>query len=487
MHMENRHRSSRRDFLKDVGAFSAASLALWAGGCDSCQQQIQNRPTRRNISNLSPQDPIIQTFKDAVSKMKALDSSDPSNPLGWHNQANIHLNHCTHGNWFFLPWHRAYLLYFERICRKLTGNDSFALPYWNWITHPAIPDVFWDTTSPLYDSNRAVNQSDQADPSWVSAPVIENILSQTNFDLFASGPPICGDLHLDCNYGMLEANPHNNIHTWIDSLDMGTFQSPLDPVFWTHHNMLDCLWVDWNINRNNSNTNDSSWVNQQFSDFFDENGNQVTVTVIDTVLYPLLAYQFEPCGPSQGAGAAQKMSRKQLEQFLRAGAPQKLEFVRHFELRQSITAVVGKAGTGSIKVEPEAFRGVLEGRAKNHVVLSVREVTVPEKRDFFVRVFMGKRDAATVTPIDDPHYAGSFGFFFDESLAKRHEGQEALGGRPKTGYLIDVTPTLRRLSQGGSLPSAQVDISFVPVPYSRREATGEQLTLGGLDLGITRF
>ena len=100
---------------------------------------------RKNIANLSASDPIVQTYKAAVAAMKGLGSNDPRN---WHNQANIHFNNCTHGNWFFLPWHRGYLLYFERICRQLTGDSKFALPYWNWTAHPAVPDVFWDTSSP---------------------------------------------------------------------------------------------------------------------------------------------------------------------------------------------------------------------------------------------------------------------------------------------------------------------------------------------------
>lgn len=473
---------SRRDFLRGAGAFGAVGLAMWTGGCESCVQQIQNRPTRRNISNLSPSDPIIQTYKDAVSKMKGLDSSDPSNPLGWTNQANIHYNHCTHGNWFFLPWHRAYLLYFERICRKLTGNNDFALPYWNWTTHPAIPDVFWDTSSPLYDANRAVLQSDQADPSWVGATVIENILSEPNFNLFASGPPSPStELHFATNTGMLEGTPHNSIHAWIDSTDMGTFHSPLDPVFWTHHNMLDCLWVDWNINLSNPNTNDTSWTNQQFSDFYDENGNSVTVQVIDTALYPLLVYQFEPCAPGDPTS---KMDRKALEKFLRTGAPSKLEFSKRFELRQSVTTEVGKAVTGAVKVEPEAISAVLEAGGKNLVVMTVGEVEIPEKRDFFVRVFLNKTDVSGETPIDDPHYAGSFAFFFDESAMKGHEETT---GRPKAGYLVDVTPTLRKLRQAGSLAAAEMDVSFVPIPFARRQAAGERFTLGRLELGIASF
>src|SRR5207249_5514068 len=67
--------SRRRDFLKDAGALSMASLALWAGGIESCLQQIQNRPTRKNIQtlwNANPSDLVITTCKNAVTAMKAL-------------------------------------------------------------------------------------------------------------------------------------------------------------------------------------------------------------------------------------------------------------------------------------------------------------------------------------------------------------------------------------------------------------------------------
>ncbi|HVP55383.1 MAG TPA: tyrosinase family protein [Candidatus Eisenbacteria bacterium] len=471
---------TRREFVKGASAFGAISLIAWSGGCESCN--IQNRPTRRNISNLAANDPVIQTYKAAVAAMKGLPSSDPRN---WTQQANIHFNHCTHGNWFFLPWHRYYLLYFERICRKLTGDNNFALPYWNWTTHPAVPDVFWDTTSPLYDPNRGVTQADQADPSWVGAPVIQSILNEPNFNIFASGPPVGGQLHFATNTGILEGNPHNNIHGWMDSTDMGTFMSPLDPVFWTHHNMLDCLWVDWNINLGNANTNDPAWANQQFSDFFDENGNSVTITVIDSILLPLFVYQFEPCAPGETA-QAQRRSKSELEKFLRAGAPSKFEYVKRFELAQALTVEVGKSATGSIKIEPEAFRSVLEGN-KNLAVLTVSDVEIPVKRDYFVRVFLNKPDASAETSIEDPHYAGSFAFFFDEAAMKAHGMESATGERPKAGYLIDFTPTFRKLNQAGSLPSGQLDVSFVPVGYQHRETAGQSLTVGRIEAALARF
>jgi tyrosinase len=44
--------------------------------------------------------------------------------------------HCQHGSWFFLPWHRGYVLAFEKCARaeivKLGGPMDWALPYWNY-------------------------------------------------------------------------------------------------------------------------------------------------------------------------------------------------------------------------------------------------------------------------------------------------------------------------------------------------------------------
>jgi tyrosinase len=463
---------TRRDFLKGAGAFASVTLALWSGGCESCARQIANRPKRRNIATMASNDSDLVTYKSAVTAMKGLPPSDHRN---WENQAQIHFDHCPHGNWWFLPWHRAYLLYFEKICRQLTGSKDFALPYWNWTANPTIPDAFWGNGNPLFDSNRAQPQGATADSSFVGPSVIDNILGQTNFFTFASNAAV--NQRDFGGYGMLEQTPHNYIHGWING-DMGQFHSPRDPIFWTHHNMLDCLWVDWNINRNNPNTNDTTWTNFQFTDFFDENGNPVTVNVLATVLYPIFLYQFEPCAPNEKGTSR---TRQQLEEFLRAGAPVKLDFAQRFQLRQALTAEVGKPATGTVKIDETAIRGAFEGASKNHVVLTVGEVEFPEKNDFFVRIFVDKADATAQTPLEDQHYAGSFAFFFDTSAMKD------MTGHGKPGYLVDVTPTLRKLRQGGTLASGEVNVTLVPVPYPGREAAGLKLTLGQLDVGVANY
>ena len=56
-------------------------------------------------------------------------------------------NQCQHISWFFLPWHRMYLFFFESICRSIIQGPpdvpdaikaTWALPYWD-TTGPTTP------------------------------------------------------------------------------------------------------------------------------------------------------------------------------------------------------------------------------------------------------------------------------------------------------------------------------------------------------------
>ena len=128
---------NRRVFLKGLGYVSAGVITGLLGGCESLVRSIQNRPTRRRLRTGSADvDADIATYENAVQLMKGLNAS---NPRSWAAQAALHgtespssFNFCQHGTNHFFSWHRAYLLYFERICQELTGNSNFGLPYWNW-------------------------------------------------------------------------------------------------------------------------------------------------------------------------------------------------------------------------------------------------------------------------------------------------------------------------------------------------------------------
>lgn len=277
---------SRREFLRLAGAVSALGIAALACDVSSIASVIYNRPVRKDITS-SAAATDIATYAHAIDLMKALPMSDGRN---WTRQSQIHLNLCRHASWLVLPWHRAYLFYFEEICRQLTGVTTFALPYWNWTANPQIPAVFWST---LNYTPRTATSSSTASASSVGSSVISSMLAQPNFLLFAGPATVLNDTsQFGPGYGLLEGTPHNYIHGFVGGT-MGSFSSPLDPIFWTHHCRIDELWMEWNVLQNHPNTNNTDWTNTQFTDFVDGNGNPVTINVFATILMPLLSYKYD--------------------------------------------------------------------------------------------------------------------------------------------------------------------------------------------------
>jgi hypothetical protein len=60
-----RNKVTRRDFMKEAVGMSALAIGILTGGCELFQmttRKIQSRPVRRDISTLSPNDPIILTY-----------------------------------------------------------------------------------------------------------------------------------------------------------------------------------------------------------------------------------------------------------------------------------------------------------------------------------------------------------------------------------------------------------------------------------------
>ena len=144
---------SRRDFLKEAGLLGLVGTATGRAGANPASNKFRIGPLARNPRTLERQS-LRSRHHDIQERRSCHEGAAVERPAKLAAQALLHNNKCIHRNWLWLPWHRVYLLYLERICRKLTGDDKFALPYWNWNTHPAVPDPFWDISSPLFDSNR---------------------------------------------------------------------------------------------------------------------------------------------------------------------------------------------------------------------------------------------------------------------------------------------------------------------------------------------
>ena len=106
----------------------------------------QTKRYRRSNSGSAAGKKALASYKKAIRAMLALPPSDARN---WYRIAIVHALDCPHGNWWFLPWHRGFLGWFEQICRELSGEPDFALPYWDWTAEPRIPaEMFEDVLSP---------------------------------------------------------------------------------------------------------------------------------------------------------------------------------------------------------------------------------------------------------------------------------------------------------------------------------------------------
>jgi tyrosinase len=84
---------------------------------------------------------MLASYAKGVEAMLKLPADHPQN---WFRNAFVHLMDCPHGNWWFYVWHRGYLGYFESSIRALSGDETFAIPYWDWTGLPQIPDGMFD-------------------------------------------------------------------------------------------------------------------------------------------------------------------------------------------------------------------------------------------------------------------------------------------------------------------------------------------------------
>ncbi len=155
-------KTSRRGFLAASGA------AVLAASINSIPARAQTgMPFLRKSLSDAQVGPVLDSYRKAIAAMLNLPPTDARN---WYRIAFIHELDCPHQNWWFLPWHRGYIGWFEQICRDLSGDSTFALPYWDWTANPNLPAPFGDN-SVLNPANPAFIASLQDFQNQMSGPV----------------------------------------------------------------------------------------------------------------------------------------------------------------------------------------------------------------------------------------------------------------------------------------------------------------------------
>jgi tyrosinase len=486
----------RRTILKQ-GAACAAAVALPAGDA-----WAQNVVTRVSINSLAPNDPIIASYRQAVSAMRALPQTDPRN---WRRQAQIHNSFCPHRNWFFLPWHRAYLVAFERICRQLSNNPNFALPYWDWTANPQLPAAFARQTvggaaNPLFDSTRS-SQTVTIPGTVAGQGRINTLLAENSFEVFASSRPSGQNntaatwLRREGLEGPFESGPHDQVHVRISG-NMASFTSPLDPIFWLHHCNIDRLWDRWNRS-GRTNTSNTLWRNFAFNGHF-VTPSGTTSTPFNVAVSGLLnigglgyRYVAPAVGPAvaavrSAAGAADAEPALVLKDVDFANLQPVARVADIPAVRVNAVASVAidlpppqvsamESIVPSVQSAAPQRRGARRAApaAEQRVLALIKDVDPPRNGNCEVRVFVNHPDLKPDTPEQDRHFAGAFTFFGTEHAE-----------HAKPSYLIDLTATVRRLNIAEVNLREGLKVQLMPVPIPGVNSENVEIKVGSIEIAI---
>jgi len=485
---------SRRNVMLHGCVIGVGVIAANVPGIVALAQPLP--PLRRSLHGMALNDPILQAWRDGVRQLKARPAS---NPISWANFAAIHgdgggFNLCPHGNWYFLPWHRAYLLMYERVVRQLTGFNDFALPYWDWTSDRQMPPAFVDSTfggnpNPLFESQRDASLTDSLPDSTVGQAVINQILIDAPFEVFGTSRP-AGQNNLDqtwinCEFcgtfGRLEQTPHNLVHVFVGGI-MGQANSALDPLFMMHHCNIDRIWWMWNQG-GGVNSPDPLWNEMTFQNhFFNPDGTRYSPKVSDLPVPEPLGYTYStvptlppptPADPPVVVAQYDKIRSvyevPNLTEVKAAGVTayfaqntQTATRAKFLEVSVEVTASSVKA-VANRQSPPSGLETLSLDKARTQAVSGprayafLRDVEYAQQENTEYRVFMNCDYLSRDTPITDRHYVGSFGFFGGPG---GHAGKESR--RPSVA--VDLTSTIQRVYGSAAEPSGRIRVQVQPVP-----------------------
>jgi hypothetical protein len=284
-------------------------------------------PVRQDIAAFAQNSSRLASFEAAVKEMKDRSRVNPDDPKGWLATAKAHADFCAvpgiadagqiHFCWWFLPWHRAYITVTERKIREISGDKSFAYPYWNWSSDRRIPNAFARAGSSLADAvrftpNRAIADGEVGffpdDPGLkqlgVAALGAAFFQAKTAPQIERSFGGIARP-NATSTFGnnQLEATPHGPIHVYVGGVsadgqaggDMIDFETAArDPIFFSHHGNLDRLWETWRRDTAHKSTEPAidAFVKHPFP-FTWLDGTTIQVTVEETLDTRKLGYTYD--------------------------------------------------------------------------------------------------------------------------------------------------------------------------------------------------
>ncbi|KAL2644680.1 hypothetical protein R1flu_012267 [Riccia fluitans] len=320
------------------------------------RDRINGHRVRKALQCLSGEE--LETYTQKLTKaydiMRALPAGDPRSLL---QQQRIHCAYGSgafiqddlsaadnytidvHSNWLFLPWHRMFVYFHERILQKLLDDPTFALHFWNFDNSldgtksngvegkgegcfkPGhfFPDIYNNNSTSTFEpvrSPRTLIPNITVDLTIVAGVPQANIPvrfandsapgnRKAMHDAMQSGtiprdffgvPFKYGDARLFplAGAGSLEFQPHNSWHRWIGGLTRFPSTATADPIFNPAHANIERLWDVWmkmGDNRKLQPT-DPDWLDVEFL-FWDENQVLRRIKIRDILSISDLGYSFE--------------------------------------------------------------------------------------------------------------------------------------------------------------------------------------------------
>jgi tyrosinase len=200
----------------------------------------------------------VAALADAYAKMQAFSASDNRGWIYWAEFHGFNRYECWHhariglpsGPQFpydlFLPWHRAYLTFFDNVARD--QNEDAILPWWDWtsdVSHASGLPAAYTSGGPALQSGPvpAINgqperRTTRNPRSPASLPSFEQIYNDVD------GIIALTDFR---DFSNQLQDVHDQVHGWVRG-DMGSIgTSAFDPVFWAHHAMIDRIWYQWQL------------------------------------------------------------------------------------------------------------------------------------------------------------------------------------------------------------------------------------------------
>ncbi|MDR7275546.1 FG-GAP-like repeat-containing protein [Catenuloplanes atrovinosus] len=455
------------DGRPDIVGFGDGGVWTAHNNGDGTFQRVRIRRDIWELQADGPWDPITLAYARAIRALQARPGSDPRS---WEYQAAIHAraeqtppgslwNECQHGSWYFLPWHRAYLYYFEEIVRAEViaqgGPADWALPYWNYSVpgRAALPPAFRETTMPdgspnplfIADRNPAMNDGASLPSTATSAA---RAMAFTTF----TPPPAPGfgggrttpqqfwDLH-----GELEFTPHNDVHVLIGGWMSDAAMAALDPIFWLHHANIDRLWSSWlALGGGRADPADEEWRDTAWG-LFDAAGNRVSLAngqLVDTA--GQLGYVYQE-GVAPGA-------RPGVEPIMSARSDGEPEFVGASDRPITLTGDPARVEVPIDAPTVAARRAAVPAQ----VLLNLEDVAADRAPATVYEVYVRPLG----TPDAVPHHVGNVSFFGIDHLGGRAAAEDRPHGFRRT---FDISAWVAELRDRGEWTDAGAAVSFRPV------------------------